>query len=195
MSQNTLDQNSGEQLTDHAYDGIQEYDNPIPGWWQWIFIGSIVFAAFYWFVSSLTSDISPEAFYEIAYTKDLERNFGELIGKQPDRATLLKLSTDDKFVRLGGAIFQTNCASCHGANAQGVTSAPNLTDEAYIHVTKIEDIADVILNGRNLGAMPAWSTKLTPPQVLSVSAYIASLRGTNVAGNPPTGTHIVKSWE
>jgi cytochrome c oxidase cbb3-type subunit III len=184
-----------EGLTDHAYDGIQEYDNPIPGWWQYLFIGSIVFAAVYWLVSTLTSDISPQYAYEIAYTRDLERNFGELIGKEPDAATLRELVGNDKFVRLGKSIFEANCTSCHGASAQGITSAPNLTDNTFIHVTKIEDIAAVIIEGRNLGAMPQWQTKLTPPQILSVSAYVASLLNTNVQGLAPTGTHVINEWK
>ncbi len=35
-------------LTDHAYDGIQEYDNPMPGWWVWGFILTVIFAFPYW---------------------------------------------------------------------------------------------------------------------------------------------------
>src|SRR3954465_2996399 len=40
-------ENSRDQLTSHNYDGIQEYDNPTPGWWGWIFVGSVIFALFY----------------------------------------------------------------------------------------------------------------------------------------------------
>ena len=37
-----------EYLTDHSYDGIQEYDNPLPGWWKALFWGSIGFSVLYW---------------------------------------------------------------------------------------------------------------------------------------------------
>ena len=38
-----------DHLLDHAYDGIQEYDNPLPGWWKWLFIASIIFTPPYFF--------------------------------------------------------------------------------------------------------------------------------------------------
>ncbi len=34
-------------LTDHTYDGIREYDNPLPAWWTWLFIGTVVFSVLY----------------------------------------------------------------------------------------------------------------------------------------------------
>ncbi len=34
--------------TGHAYDGITEYDKPLPKWWVAIFFGSIVWALVYW---------------------------------------------------------------------------------------------------------------------------------------------------
>ena len=38
-----------DPLTGHDYDGIQEYDNPLPGWWKWLFVASIVFTPPYLF--------------------------------------------------------------------------------------------------------------------------------------------------
>ena len=34
--------------TGHAYDGIKEYDKPLPKWWLVIFFGSIIWGAAYW---------------------------------------------------------------------------------------------------------------------------------------------------
>ena len=33
-----------DQLLDHEYDGIQEYDNPCPGWWHAIFLLTVLFS-------------------------------------------------------------------------------------------------------------------------------------------------------
>ena len=88
-------------------------------------------------------------------------------------------------------MFQTHCASCHGKNGGGLVGV-NLTDDHYKHVTTIEDIARVIENGAGGGAMPAWKNRLSHVnQVVLTAAYVASLRGTNVAGGKaPEGTEI-----
>jgi hypothetical protein len=36
-----------DHLLDHEYDGIQEYDNPLPLWWLAIFWATIVFTPLY----------------------------------------------------------------------------------------------------------------------------------------------------
>jgi hypothetical protein len=75
-------------------------------------------------------------------------------------------------------------------------TGPNLTDENYLNVTKIEDIADVVTNGRKNGAMPAWKNELLPVEQVLVSAYVVSLRGKNlpsVGGRGKEGD-IIAPW-
>ena len=36
-----------DRLLDHEYDGIQEYDNPLPSWWVWVFWATIIFSGAY----------------------------------------------------------------------------------------------------------------------------------------------------
>jgi cytochrome c oxidase cbb3-type subunit 3 len=111
----------------------------------------------------------------------------------PDSATLLKLAKDPLMNKMGASIFQTNCVSCHGRHAEGV-ACPNLTDNYYIHVKKIEDFIDVITKGRNNGAMPAWGNRLRPNEIIVVAAYVSSLRNTNYPGGKhPEGT-IPPPW-
>jgi len=38
-----------DKLTDHNYDGIQEYDNQLPRWWFYLFIFTIIFAGGYFY--------------------------------------------------------------------------------------------------------------------------------------------------
>jgi cytochrome c oxidase cbb3-type subunit 3 len=168
-------------LTDHAYDGIQEYDNPTPGWWIWIFILSIVFSAIYFFIVNIvgTGQLSPQAFYERAVLEEM-KSTGVL---KADAATLMKLMKDADSLKTGESIFQAKCVSCHARDGSGLTG-PNLTDDNYINVTKIADIADVVTNGRNNGAMPTWRNSLRPNEIVQVSAYVASLRGQNKKGKP-----------
>lgn len=41
---------SDDKLLDHSYDGIQEFDNPMPRWWVWVFWATIVFSVAYYFL-------------------------------------------------------------------------------------------------------------------------------------------------
>ncbi len=178
------------ELTGHNYDGIEEYDNPTPGWWTYFFLISIGFSVIYLFVMFAGGDsLSPAAFYTRDATEQLKEQYGQLAGVKPDAASLLKLAKDEKWSRVGKSIFESNCTSCHGIDGSGMTG-PNLTDDSYLWVKKIEDIADVVANGRKNGAMPAWNQRLQPVEQVLVASYVASLRGKNLksmGGRPAEG--------
>ncbi len=169
-----------QQLSDHCYDGIQEYDNPTPLWWDLLFVGSILFAPLYalWFHAPNMSR-THAASYDVSLAENMKLQFGEIGELSPDEQTILKYIDDDKWLAVGAATFTTNCKPCHGANGEGI-SGPNLTDDAYIHVKKIEDIAKVVNEGANKGAMPAWGNRLHPNELVLVSSYVASMRGKNL---------------
>ncbi len=173
------------RLTDHAYDGIQEYDNPTPAWWSWIWIGTIVFGAAYWFIATL-SDGGLSAENELRYAKIEEtyRQFAEIGELKPDAATILKFSKDEKWRAFGEGIFISKCMTCHNRDGSGGTG-PNLTDDSYINVKRVEDIYDVIENGRNNGAMPSWRTTLNQNEMVIMASYVAALRGQNKPGKGP----------
>ena len=146
-------------LTDHSYDGIQEYDNPTPAWWTWVFIASIFFAACYMFLNLVAAgDLSPPAEYERAAVANLKKKFGQIGTLQADAATLVQYMNEPQWLQLGANVYKANCVTCHGINAEG-NSGPNLTDDAYLHVQSIEDIATVVKDGAKAGAMPAWGNR------------------------------------
>lgn len=179
-----------DNLSDHNYDGIQEYDNPTPGWWNWLFIATIIMAPIYLVIfHSPYSDRSVKAQYDRANNANLKLQFEEIGELEGDAETILKYKDDPKWIAVGKATFATNCVSCHGKKAEGL-SGPNLTDDSYLHVKQVEDIARVIHDGAKAGAMPAWGNRLHPNEVVLAAAYVASLRGTNVAGKGPEGNAI-----
>lgn len=186
------------ELTDHAYDGIQEYDNPLPGWWTWMFAGTVVFSVFYLLYFHIGAPgRSIQEKYDVASAENTRKQFGELGDLQPDAVTLATYAQrDDKknWLRVGETVYKTNCVSCHGRYGEGKVG-PNLTDEYFKNVRKIEDIAMVINKGAGNGAMPAWADRLDPREVVLVSAYVASLRGTQPAseGKGPDGNEIA-AW-
>ena len=195
MSEHHPSDASQERLTGHNYDGIQEYDNPTPSWWTYLFVLSVLFAPPY-MLFTLMSDgaLTPQGQYERAKVANMEKKFGTIGELKPDAATILQYSQDPEWVAFGRTVFQTHCTSCHGNNAAGTTSAPNLTDDAYINIRSIEDIAKVVNSGANNQAMPAWENRLHPNEVVLVSSYVASLRGTNAAGAPPQG-EVPPPWD
>ncbi len=183
--------NERDVVLDHEYDGIREYDNPTPGWWNFIFFTSFVFSIWYFlYYHSSTISTSVAQGYENDVTEDLKKRFSTIGDLKPDEATLIKYMNNVEWRAVGASVFKTNCVSCHGSEAAGQIG-PNLTDEYWKNVRQITDIPQVIMNGAAAGAMPAWKTRLHPNEVVLVAAYVASLRGKNLPGpRGPEGDKI-----
>lgn len=166
----------------HQYDGIQEYDNPMPGWWVWIFIGSFVFSVIY------VLGIQVFDFVD-TYDEDLQESLAELetmranfAAAQPvfsvDEATLATYETDPAKAEAGAVHFAAQCAACHGAEGQGLIG-PNLTDNYWVLGGMNTDLYTVISKGSLLKGMPPWEGMFTPEQRAELVAFIRSLEGTN----------------
>lgn len=186
---------SEEKLTSHSYDGIQEYDNPLPGWWKFLFWVFILFAPVYYAYVHLGVDgRSVHDAYKLKMESIFTLRYKEIGDLEPDRETILKYMNDPEWLVVGEVAFKTNCVSCHGANGEGKLG-PNLTDDYWKNVYNVEDIAKVIADGAASGSMPAWKTRFSHPnQIVLTAAYIASLRKNPVDGNKPEGK-LVPPWE
>jgi cytochrome c oxidase cbb3-type subunit III len=182
-----------DQLTGHDYDGIQEYDNPTPGWWHVLFLASIVFSLFYllfWHGSPLAWTIHDA--HAAAEMREIKRQFAEIGTLEHNEATMLRMMNEPRWLSVGESIFRGNCASCHGARGQGEVGS-NLTDDNWIHIRNLAGILDVVSDGANRGAMPGWKTRLHPNEVVLVSAYVATLRGRNESGRRAEG-EVIPPW-
>lgn len=168
---------SSDPLTGHCYDGIEEYDNPLPGWWKWLFVATVVFSLGYIPFYHGTQARRLTDFYEIAVAENLRLQFEELGDLPDENNVILKYSKDPKWVTVGKTVFSTNCVSCHGAEGQGLVG-PNLTDEFWKTVQVPRDITTVIREGAAAGAMPAWRNRLHQNEVVLVASYLVSLQGT-----------------
>ena len=182
-----------DPLTSHEYDGIREYDNPTPGWWHLIFLGTVVLCFPYilvWHFSPI--GLSPEERHEAevaAYYRAQFQKFGELT---PDEATIGGLMMNADYMNAVKGTFAGKCASCHKADGSGLVG-PNLTDDSYINVKSITDIYTTINAGVVLKGMPAWGRQLHPTEVILLSAYVASLRGQDLPGRAPEG-EVAPAW-
>jgi len=171
--------NTEDQLLDHNYDGIQEYDNPLPTWWVTMFWISIVFAVFYTVyyhyghgklaIEAYNEDMV--AFYELQAEQLLA--MGEI-----KESTLLTLMDDDAMMATGASLFVSKCAQCHGNKGEG-NIGPNLTDEYWLHGGKLTDIYQTVTEGVPSKGMLAWKNQLGPAEIMSVSAFVGSLRGSS----------------
>ncbi len=183
-----------DALTDHTYDGIQEYDNPTPGWWWLLFNVTVVFSIVYF----LFFQFSPAAWtlaeeHDSAQARLMRVRFGEIGELKPDEATILEYMGKPEWLAVGKSTFAARCVNCHGADASGLVG-PNLTDEHYKNVKKLTDIAGVIADGAANGAMPAWKTQLHPNEIVLTAAYIASLRGQNLPGPRGAEGEQIPPW-
>ncbi len=71
----------------------------------------------------------------------------------------------------GGALFQQNCAFCHGRDAMGGESGPDLTQSKLVRSDRTgEKIAAVVREGRPETKMPAFN--FTSQEVHSIVAFI-----------------------
>lgn len=179
-------------LTDHEYDGIQEYDNPTPGWWFLIFVITCVWAMGYWIVWELDPDApAPGRLWEQEAAEINRAQFAKLGELKPDEATLVMLMNDADWKPVAEGIFRANCVSCHGRLGQGDVG-PNMTDDAYKNIKVITDIPRIIREGAAGGAMPAQRA-LSQNEVILVASYIASLRGKNLPGKAAEG-EVIAPW-
>jgi cytochrome c oxidase cbb3-type subunit 3 len=170
-------------LIEHDYDGIQELDNPIPGWFMYLFYSTIVFAVCYlliYHVFGIGQLQYDEYKTEMAQAKIAQKIY---LSKQANRVdeNTVKLVTDPQVLASGQALFKQSCMPCHGEHAQG-NVGPNLTDDYWLHGGKISEIFKTIKYGVLAKGMPTWEKQLSPKQISDVANYIKSLRGTNPAG-------------
>ncbi len=176
-----------DELMSHNYDGIQEYDNPIPGWWHVIFLGTCVFSVLYIVIVHFTPIVpSREEAYSRKVAAAEEAQFGKLREMPMDEIKIRTIMGNEAWLSTGESIFNGTCTVCHGKNAEGISGLGlNLTDDNYMYVKNIMDIVDLVTNGTPNKKMPAQTT-LNPNEIAMVSAYAASLRGKNVPG--PAGS-------
>ncbi|WP_139922854.1 cbb3-type cytochrome c oxidase N-terminal domain-containing protein [Hymenobacter sp. DG01] len=169
-----------DEILDHDYDGIHEFDNDLPPWWKYSFYVTIVFAIGYL------------GYYHVAQAGQLSQAEYETEMQQaallvsPDADDPNKLTTYEALasaadISSGKTLFASNCAACHGQNAEGKVG-PNLTDEYWLHGGEVNHVYKTIKFGVQGKGMVAWKGKLSGKQILQVSSYILSLQGTKPAG-------------
>jgi len=182
------------ELLSHEYDGIREYDNPVPAWMHWIFWLTVVFSIFYFaFFQFSPVSWTVQDRWQTAQANHFRKVFGAYGELAPDEPTILTLMADDRLMAVGAGMFATNCAQCHARDGGGINGA-NLTDDHWITVRRLLDVHTVIANGAGNGTMPAWAGRMSENEIILLSAYVASLRGTTPAGGRAPEGSVIPPW-
>ena len=174
------DDDPENRTTGHVYDGIEEYDNPLPRWWFLMFVGTIIFGvgylALYPGLGSYKGILGWTSVGELQLDQqEALENYSETFGAY-SQMPIDELIHDGRARKMGVRLFADNCAVCHGADGGGNFSFPNLTDKDWLYGGTAEAIKQSITDGR-AGQMPAWGSLIGEPSVVSVSEYVLQLSG------------------
>lgn len=193
---------TGTDTTGHEWDGVKELNTPLPKWWLYVFYATIVWSIGYYFVYPAIPSLGDHTTGILDYTarKDLART---MQGVEEARALwtdrLASIAVDDipqnpelfdVAVAGGGAAFAVNCATCHGAGAQGGKGYPNLADDAWLWGGSLEAIYTTIRHGirwsqddeTRISDMPRFGVDelLTAGQIDDVAEYVVAISGGTV---------------
>jgi len=177
-----------DKKTGHEYDGIEEYDNPLPAWWMNMFILSIVFGVAYLVIyPGLGNFKGVLGWTEVKqYDREVKKADAEflaiyqhLFDDVQGEHNIEALAKNEKALKMGQRLFSTNCTVCHGADAGGARGYPNLRDNDWLYGGEPEMIKTTITNGRH-GMMPAWgpvfgTDAAGEEKIHHVAAYVKAL--------------------
>lgn len=189
------------ETTGHSWDGIEEYNNPLPRWWVWVFYATIVWGIGYTIAypawplitgatpgvlgASTRADVAAEIAAVDAANAAIKAKLVaadlNAIGTDPELATYAE--------NAGAAVFRTNCTTCHGSGAAGFEGKgyPNLLDDDWLWGGTMEDIHLTITHGiRNTtdadarySEMPKFGTDgiLDETQIAQVAEHVLAISG------------------
>ncbi|MBI1397893.1 MAG: cytochrome-c oxidase, cbb3-type subunit III [Betaproteobacteria bacterium] len=165
----------------HVWDGdLEEYNNPLPKWWMWLFYITLVFAAIYLTLYPGLGSYkgvfgwTSRGQYEAEEAK-ADARFGPIFDKYL-KMPITEVAADPAAREMGQRLFLNYCAQCHASDARGSRGFPNLTDNDWLYGGDPETIQTTIMNGRN-GMMPPLGATLGEEKTRDVANYVLSLSG------------------
>jgi cytochrome c oxidase cbb3-type subunit 3 len=171
-----------DKTTGHAHDDIEELDNPLPAWWFYMFVITILWGVAYLIIYPGMGNFAGVLGWTSAGQHQAEVDAAEERHREMRERYLglpIEEIADDPAVRkMGGRLFGTYCAQCHGAKAQGSYGFPNLIDDDWLYGSDPEAIKTTLIAGRQ-GAMPAWIDVLRDEGIAETTAYLLSLNGSD----------------
>jgi cytochrome c oxidase cbb3-type subunit 3 len=173
---------ASDNTTGHVRDGdLREMNNPLPRWWAWLFVITIIFSLAY---LALYPGLGTYA-GKFAWTStgqhqsEMEKGNAEVAPLYAKFSSMKPedVAKDAQAMAIGERLFMNNCAPCHGSDARGSKGFPNLTDNDWLGGGTPEIIKNNITKGR-VGMMPPMAAAVgTSDDVKNVAQYVLSLSG------------------
>jgi cytochrome c oxidase cbb3-type subunit 3 len=168
-------------VTGHKWDDtLEEFNNPLPRWWLWLFYITIIFGFVYLYLYPGLGNYKGSLGWTSVGQYDEEMKLADAeyrpIFAAFSQQSVADVAKDPKAIKIGQRLFLNYCASCHGSDAGGARGFPNLTDADWLYGGSPETIQTSILDGRN-GVMPPWQAVLGDEGVDEVTEYVLVLSG------------------
>jgi cytochrome c oxidase cbb3-type subunit 3 len=165
--------------TGHVWDeNLTEYNKPLPRWWLWLFVLTVVFAGAYLALYPGLGNVRGG----LQWTQTAQHQAEVAAAERAYNARLAKFSGMDvpalsrnvEAMAAARNLFAHNCSTCHGSDARGARGFPNLTDQDWLYGGDPDSLLQTIGHGRQ-GVMPPMAQILGASGVEDVIAYVLSL--------------------
>ncbi len=173
---------SNDNTTGHVWDeDLRELNNPLPRWWMWLFVLTVVFAAIYlaFYPGLGTNPGSLQWTSTGQYQAEQDKARAAMAPVYAKYAAMdaEAMARDAQAMGIGQRLFLNNCAQCHGSDGRGSKGFPNLADNDWLGPNTLADVKKTIVEGRN-GVMPPMAAAVgSAEDVKNVAHYVLSLSG------------------
>lgn len=173
---------ASDNTTGHVWDGdLREMNNPLPRWWVWLFILTVIFSFVYLalypglgtYAGTLGWTATGQHQAEVDKgNAEVAPLFAKFSAMKPE-----DMAKDSQAMAIGERLYMNNCAQCHASDARGSKGFPNLTDGDWLHGGAPEKIKETLTKGR-IGNMPPMGAALgSADDVRNVAQYVLSISG------------------
>lgn len=182
----TMKKRDGESaqgdVTGHVWDGdLEEYNNPLPRWWLWLFYITLVFAVIYFALypglGKFQGVLGWSSAGEWQGEMDQAKAKYDPIFQKYASVSVEDLATKPEYQEardMGKRLYLTYCMQCHGSDARGAKGFPNLADKDWSWGGTPDAIKHSIANGR-MGMMPPFP--VGEENVAKITQYLLSGSG------------------
>jgi cytochrome c oxidase cbb3-type subunit 3 len=173
---------SHDNTTGHVWDGdLREMNNPLPRWWAWLFVFTIIFAFAYLALYPGLGTYAGKLGWSSTgqHQAEVDKGNAEVAPLYAKFASMKPedVAKDAQAMAIGERLYMNNCAQCHASDARGNKGFPNLTDGDWLHGGTPEKIIETLIKGR-IGNMPPMAAAVgSSDDVKNVAQYVLSLSG------------------